>query len=184
MKNLIVGFIIVLLLVLGFWMAKSGQKNAVIIAENTINTSITTPTATPTPTSSTKTAVKPVSFTNVLPQKGNHECNYEEVTQSSRSSHTIYLSDGKMRGEFRTSTAYGGTSNIMVYDGSYLYSWVEGQNFGVRSQPQSAADFPSIIPKDILSATVLGSGLNSASWSCHAWSKVPSMLAKPTYVKF
>ena len=89
-----------------------------------------------------------------------------------------------MRGEFRTSTASGAISNIMVYDNSYLYTWIEGQTVGVRIQPKSLSDFPSIVPKDILESKVLGSGLSSVSWNCHAWSKVPALLTKPSYVKF
>ncbi len=121
------------------------------------------------------------SFTNIFTSKGSYECNYEEITPSYRNTNTIYFSDGKMRAEFRKTGVAG---NIMVYDGKNMYVWVEGQSVGIVSVPKSIADFPAIIPKDITAGTVLGSGLNSASWSCHAWSKVPSLLEKPTYVKF
>jgi hypothetical protein len=188
MKNIIIIVAIAILIGVGFWISKSGQKNAEVIAENAINSeTTTTQSQSVKKTTSSQTvpqSTKVESFTNILPQTGNYECNYEEVSQTSRSSHVIYLSGGKMRGEFRTSTASGAMSNIMVYDGVNLYTWIEGQTVGTYMQPKSISDFPSIIPKNILEAKILGSGLNSASWSCHAWSKVPALLAKPVYVKF
>ncbi len=71
----------------------------------------------------------------------------------------------------------------MVYDGVNLYTWSEGKTQGTVTQPKSLADFPAIIPRDLVAAKVLGSGLNSASWFCHAWSKDPSLLVKPAYLK-
>ncbi|MFZ2521892.1 MAG: hypothetical protein WAX44_02535 [Minisyncoccia bacterium] len=187
MKNILVISIIFVLVGLGFWISKSGKKNAEIVAENMVPVSAET-SSVQKPSSNTglsvKNTVSTEVFTNILPHKGNYECEYEEVTQSSRSSHNIYLSDGKMRGEFRTYSVSGGISNIMVYDGSRLYTWIEGQTVGTSMVPKSLSDFPSIIPKDILQSKILGSGLNSASWNCHAWSRVPSLLAKPSYVKF
>ncbi|HEY0220717.1 MAG TPA: hypothetical protein VGC58_00660 [Candidatus Paceibacterota bacterium] len=137
----------------------------------------------------TKTAVKTVAktvpqveeLTNIFPSKGNYQCVYEEVTPSRRTTNVIYYSDGKLRGEFRI---MNGASNIMLYDGLNLYAWVEGQSIGSVTRPKSISDFPSIIPKDITSGKVLGSGLNNVSWDCHAWTKVPSMLVKPSYVTF
>lgn len=187
MKNLIIVAVIIVLIALGFWVSKSGKKNAEIIAENTISTQKPVSTSTTKPNSvstSVKNTVKTEVFTSFLPQKGNYQCDYEEVTQNGRSSHVVYLSEGKMRGEFRTYTVSGSISNIMVYDGSNLYTWIEGQTVGTVTTPRSISDFPSIIPKDILSSKVLGSGLNSVSWNCHAWSKVPVLLTKPSYVKF
>lgn len=183
-KNLLVGLVLVVLVVVGFWLFKSGKKNAEVIAENTINSTASSTNTSSSKNSPIKSSIKPASFTSLLPQKGNYECTYQEVSQTSRSSHVLYLSEGKMRGEFRTTTANGASSNIVVYDGNYLYNWIEGQTVGKISQPRSISDFPAIIPKDILSASVLGSGLNSVSWECHPWIKVSSLLAKPTYVRF
>ena len=125
--------------------------------------------------------VKTDVFTNIFPQKGSYECTYEEVTPSRRTTNTIFFADGKMRGEFRT---LGGSSNIMVYDGRYMYIWTEGRGTGTLSVPKSISDFPAIVPKDFTNGTVLGSGTNSASWICHPWAKDASLLQKPSYVNF
>ena len=152
------------------------EKN-VVATVKTDKTGATTPKKTD---GSVGTPTTP-TFTNIFPSRGSYQCSYEEVTPSTRTSNTIYFSDGKMRGEFRT---VGGGGNIMVYDGVNMYVWKEGQTVGTVSQPKSISDFPAIVPRDINTGKVLGAGLNSASWYCYAWARVPSLLEKPSYVKF
>jgi hypothetical protein len=176
--------VLALVLVLGLLLINSGDT---VDDTDDLNISTTTEEVITSPVSQTKSNVTlgkaqvTESFTNIFPQKGNFECLYEEVTPSRRTSNVIYFSDGKMRGEFRT---VGGPSNIMLYDGKYLYTWAEGQSTGTMTYPKSISDFPPIVPKDIYQGKVLGSGLNNVSWDCHAWSKDSSLLVRPSYVKF
>ena len=183
-KNILWGSAAVVLVVLVIWMINisGNDSNDLAPVATTTKDAVVVPS---TKVASTKvsTTVKTQTFTNILPKVGNYQCDYESVTPTERTINTVYLSDGKMRAEFRTSNANGGASNVMVYDGTYLYTWTEGKSTGTVTQPKSISDFPSIIPRDIVAAKVLGSGLYSASWNCHAWSKVPSMLAKPSYLK-
>ena len=188
MKNLWWSVGVVVVLIFAFlWLLNPTTENSNATGNNTGNNISTTTldvkksTKTNTVPNSTKTTPKSSELSSIFPQKGNYECNYEEVTSSQRSTNVIYFSDGKMRAEFRT---LGGSSNLMVYDGVYMYNWIEGQSKGILSQPKSISDFPAIIPKDITDGRVLGSGLNSASWYCHAWSKDASLLAKPSYLSF
>lgn len=186
-KNILLGSLVVVLVVAlaGFILMKDNniptatEKSVEI--EKTATTSVT-PSASKT-TSVKLTSTPTATFTNILPKLGNYQCDYESVSQSSRTTNTVYLSDGKMRAEFRT-TGYSATiSNIMVYDGVNLYTWVEGQSVGSVTHPKSLSDFPSIIPKDLVAAKSLGSGLNSVSWNCHAWTVDKTMLVKPSYLK-
>lgn len=116
--------------------------------------------------------------------EGNYQCDYDQVSLQSRSTDVIYISDGKLRGEFRTKTATTSTNDIVLYDGSNLYVWTEGKATGKVSVPKTIKDLPSIIPEDITSGRILGSGLNSVGWNCHVWSLVASKLVKPTNVTF
>ncbi len=181
--NLLWGAGAVVIIILAVVLFGSNSKAPVTIEENTNLTPEETVKST---TSGTKVvtstpAPKVEEFTNIFPQKGNFKCVYEEVSPSKRSTHTMYFSDGKMRVESRT---LSGSSNIMFYDGRYMYNWVEGQGTGTLSQPKAISDFPAIIPKDITSGKVLGSGLDSASWDCFAWAKDSSLVTKPSYVIF
>ncbi len=131
------------------------------------------------------TTTKPVTLKSILSIKGSYECKYEQVSQTQTSTNSIYLADNKLRAEFRTRYSTGkSTLTMMVYDGRYLYVWTEGMSTGIRTEPKSISELPEVIPEDITSGRVLGTNSNSVSYDCHAWSKVGSMLAKPTYVKF
>src|SRR3989338_2323434 len=178
--NLLIGAVVVIVIILGIVLFNSNNNSPQISPNNTATTEETT--KTPAPVVKTASpAPKVEDFTNIFPQKGNFKCVYEEVTPSSRSTNTMYFSDGKMRVEFRT---LAGASNIMFYDGKYMYNWGEGQNTGIISQPKSISDFPAIIPKDITQGKVLGSGLNSVSWDCNAWAKDPTLVTKHSYIVF
>ncbi len=152
---------------------KEGETN------NTVTKSTTKTTTTSAPISGMKT-----SLGGIFNEKGSYQCDYESVTPSVRTSNVIYVSDGKMRGEFRTYETGLSKSTLVVYDGAYLYVWTEGMSVGKISQPKTLAELPGIIPEDVSSGKVLGSGLNNVSWSCHPWSKVSSLLVKPSYVTF
>lgn len=132
-------------------------------------------------TVATKQPVFAEAFPTIFPQKGNYQCQYEEVTQSKRIQNTVYFSDGRMRAEFRT---LGGSASILVYDGSYIYTWIEGQTKGTISRPKSISDFPAIVPKDIALGVVSGFGSATASWYCNPWSKDATILVKPSYLTF
>jgi hypothetical protein len=124
------------------------------------------------------------TFKSLFNQPGSHVCTYEQVSPTSRTTSIVYIADGKMRGEFRTSTANKGTGSMMVYNGGTLYVWAEGSNFGTKSQLKSVSELPFVIPEDLTSGKVLGGGLNSVSWDCHAWLKDNTLLVPPTAVKF
>lgn len=181
MKKILIGMMVVLVLI-GVWFISSDKKDDV--TEDT-NTPVATTTDTTAGGTTNSTVSKPVTFKSLLSQKGNFECKYEQVDPNFRSTNVVYLSDGKMRAEFRTMPSTGSSiSNLMVYDGQYLYVWKEGMPTGTRTQPKSISELPDVIPADITSAAVYGTSPLNVSYDCHPWSKVPSMLVKPAYVKF
>ncbi len=185
-KNILWGALAIVAVVVIVWMISLNSGNNPSLNETATTTSETTGTNTAktnTTTSKPLVTVKTETFTNILPKVGNYQCDYEVVSATERTTNTVYLSDGKMRAEFRTTTATGGTSNIVLYDGVYLYKWTEGKSVGTATQPKTLSDFPTVIPKDLLAPTSLGSGLNSASWNCHPWTVNKIMLTKPAYLK-
>lgn len=191
MKNsILLGVIVVIVLgSLYFW--RAGVENNVSNtniqnATSTVESKTETVNSVPKSTSPKTTNVSgmKVSLGGIFAEAGSHQCDYEQITQTSRSSNVLYFYGGKMRGEFRTTTGEKGTNTIMVYDGQYLYTWTEGMSTGIRSQPKTLKDLPSIIPEDITSGRILGAGINNVSWNCHAWNRDNSKLAVPSYVKF
>ncbi len=153
------------------------------------NKTATTKTSTTNNTPKKTTPTQPIegmktSLGGIFNEQGSYQCDYDSITQQTRTSNVVYISGGKLRGEFRTTTAQGTQSNIAVYDGSNLYVWVEGKTIGTMTQPKTLADLPGIIPEDVSSGKILGTGLSSVSWNCHAWSKDSTKLMKPAYVTF
>jgi hypothetical protein len=188
-NNLLWGAVVVVAIILFAVLMSGGGNNTE--SENTkVSTTTEVSKTQATVKSTTKsTTVAPVpgmktSLGGIFNEKGSYQCDYESASPSSRTSNVVYVSDGRMRGEFRTYDAGFSKVTIVVYDGSYLYVWTEGYPTGKVSQPKTLADLPGIIPEDVSSGKVLTSGSSSVSWSCHAWSRVPSLLQKPNYVTF
>jgi len=179
-NKLIAIIVVIVLVVLGILYFSSSNTGVTGIQGETGTTTV--------PTGATgNTAVKPASsntFRSIFTQTGNHQCSYEQVAASGRSSSVIYLADGKMRGEFRTTSGSVNSANIMIYSGGILYSWKEGATTGKKSSIKSMADLPDAIPSDLTSGGGFGASLNNVSWDCHDWAKDPTMLVLPTYVKF
>ncbi len=131
-----------------------------------------------------KGAVSGSTFKSVLTQKGNYECDYDQVQQSGQSHNVVYISDGKLRAEFRTTSGNTTAANLSVYDGRYLYSWKEGLSTGTRTTVTKLADLPSAIPQDLTSGKIYGTSYDSVGWKCHVWIPDAKLLAAPNYVTF
>ncbi len=169
-------YIVVAVIVIGgiFWFMRNSEDSGSLSETSSQNTT------------GTNTGVIGMKSTlgGIFDDPGNYQCDYNQVSQQSRSTNVVYISGGKLRAEFRTQTATSTTLSLAFYDGTYLYVWEEGKSTGVRTQPRTISDLPKAIPEDITSGRILGSGLSSVSWDCHDWLKDPAKLVKPTYVKF
>lgn len=178
-QNTVIWVVVVLVIVVGgVWFFSSPMTTS----ENTSTDTSTTATGGQTGTGDA--TVTKNTFKSIFTQEGDYQCTYEQVSATGRGSNVVDIADGKMRGEFRTTTSDKSINDLMVYDGGYLYTWVEGTTAGKKTQLKSIADLPNAIPQDLTSAAVFGSSSNNVSWDCHRWVKDLSVLAVPTYVKF
>ncbi|MDO8482160.1 MAG: hypothetical protein Q7S75_03735 [bacterium] len=181
-QNKLIGVIVVIVIaILGIWYFSSSNNGAVTGAQDE---TATTPGATGVAGTPASTPAKATSFRSIFTQTGNHQCSYEQVATTGRSSSVIYIADGKMRGEFRTTSGGVNDANLMIYDGGFLYSWKEGATTGKKSSIKSMAELPEAIPNDLTSGASFGVSLDNVSWDCHDWAKDSKMLVVPTYVKF
>ena len=121
---------------------------------------------------------KPIAMFN---QGGSHICTFDNLSNGHKSTATIYIADGKMRGEFRANNSVG---DIMVYNGGNLYTWKEGSATGMRSQVRLIADLPAALPKDLTGGVIIGNSANNSSWECHDWLKKSALLTPPANVAF
>lgn len=181
-KNIIIWVVVVVLVIIGLFILFFGASGIRVATNLTVSENATNTTTTTTTTSTPKGTSK--TFASIFTQTGNHQCTYEQVSPSSKATDVIYIADGKMRGEFRTIAPNDNTLTIMIYDGSYLYTWKEGTTAAKRTLLKSISDLPTVIPKDLTSGAVYGAGFDSVGWDCHDWNKDASMLVVPSYLKY
>ncbi|MES2087533.1 MAG: hypothetical protein V4467_00920 [Patescibacteria group bacterium] len=173
-RNIIIGIVVVAILaILGIWYFSSSTMPSVPAETSSTNTQTNV-----TPVKNTTT------FRSIFAQSGNHQCSYEQVNPTSRSTSVVYIADGKMRGEFRTITATTSTANLMIYSGGLLYSWKEGAVTGKKLSITSVAELPEVIPSDLTSGAVYGTNPDNVSWDCHDWLMDAKLLTVPANIKF
>ncbi len=183
-KTVIWGIVVIILIVLGVWYFSSMTPNTATSVTTTATSTATSTTPTAPVTTVPVTAATKSAFKSIFTQSGNYECTYQQVGGSTQGMSTIYISGGKMRGEFRTTSGAASSANLMIYNGGYLYSWVEGTTVGKKTSISSLADLPQVIPQDLTSGAIFGTNDNSVGWDCHDWLTNNSLFVIPTYVKF
>lgn len=189
--------LVVLVGVIGliFLLVRQEQNTSAQSHEMATSTLATTTNAVVTPTFESKPKV-PVTSSSPVPtsvrkqllpflsQSQSSKCSYETVTPTTRSSSVLFMSKGVLRGEFRTWSGDITSSDIVHYDGTYVYVWKEGMSTGTKRLVNTLADLPALIPRDLTSGSVFGTATNNASWDCHQWIIEPSKVKVPSYVTF
>ena len=190
-KNTFIGIaIVVLLAIAGVWFSVPSVENKeVTVPENTPTTTPVAAIPTPLPPLPKKPVPKPATgsgntYKSLLTQQGSYQCDYSQVSSAGQSQNVIYISNGKLRAEFRTMSGDTSSSNLSVYDGQYLYEWREGTAVGTKKLLTSLSELPAAIPKDLTSGGVIGNNGNSVGWNCHVWLVDAKILVPPSYVKF
>jgi hypothetical protein len=172
---------VIILAVLGVWYFSPFDSNPATGTDTATSSDTTGSTGTP---AATTPAAGSTTFRSIFTQTGNHQCDYTQAGTNSQANSVIYIADGKMRGEFRTTANGVSTASLMIYTGGYLYSWKEGATVGTKSSIKTIADLPEVIPSDLTSGAILGTGSNNVGWNCHDWLKDTKIFTLPTYVKF
>lgn len=147
-------------------------------------TSATSTGTTPSSATVSTGTTKPVERVSLIKTTTAHECLFEQSSPSSKTTGKVHVYNGKLRGEFRTSVGADINTQLVVYDGRYLYMWDEGKTTGVKSEPSTLADFPKLLPKDLTSGAIFNKGSSAVGYDCHSWAPVLSMLTPPRYVTF
>ncbi|MBP9669515.1 MAG: hypothetical protein KBE09_04475 [Candidatus Pacebacteria bacterium] len=193
-----IAFGAVIIFLLGMWTDQLMHRSPLAVTLEPVSVATTTlveatssPETGPAPksTAAKKPASTPTTspvppLRDVISGMGNTTCSYERVSGNVRSSDTLYISNGKIRGEFRTTTSGVSKNTISYYDGSALYTWTEGTALGTKSSVRSAADIAMLIPANLTQGVVLGTALNNVSWDCHTWKVDATLLGTPKGVTF
>jgi len=119
---------------------------------------------------------------------GSQKCTFSD--QTSNSSGTVYISSGKMRGDFQSADNGKTNSSHMINDGQYVYFWSDGQNNGYKMSLTTIKQQESQVttsPQSNSSEQTPSQGVNmkqQSNYSCGPWSEDASMFTVPTNVTF
>lgn len=126
------------------------------------------------------------SLFDLLSMAGSQKCTFSD----SNSSGTVYISDGKMRGDFQSQNEGKSGVSHMLNDGSYVYIWTDGQQNGykmslavVKQQQAQITESPSNGGSQAQPSQAVNMQQKS-NYSCDPWSADSSMFTVPTNVTF
>lgn len=92
---------------------------------------------------------------------------------------TVYVSNGKMRGDFTTNAAQGTMSSHMIVDGQTSYIWIDGQSTGFKMTFDAAAQ------QEAQESVKNNIDINKQSnYNCKAWSADLGVFTLPKDVTF
>lgn len=128
------------------------------------------------------------SLADFLSMNATLKCTFSDKANSS--SGTVYVSNGKMRGDFQSQDNGTATQTHMVNDSSYIYYWTDGQKNGYKMSLdviKKETSNISMAPSNGSSQPGQPQGVNmnqQANYSCGPWVVNSSLFTVPSDVTF
>lgn len=135
-----------------------------------------------TPAQSNATGSGQSSLKGLMMGGVSQKCDVSSSTANSQSQGTVYVSGGKMHGDF-TSTVDGKTMvSHMINDGTTIYTWVDGQAMAIKMSATAAqntqASGSSAQGKQAVDANA------QYRYNCSAWNANNSLFIPPSNINF
>ncbi|HWY79373.1 MAG TPA: hypothetical protein VNW29_03380 [Candidatus Sulfotelmatobacter sp.] len=172
-KKMFIIVVVLVLIVLGggvFSLLSRSSKNPLKYVQNQMTTS-------------KKSLLDLVTMVGIL------KCTFSDKTNNS--SGVVYVSGGKMRGDFQSQDGGKITQSHMINDGSYIYVWTNGVNDGYKT---TLATIKDMLPQSGTSGTnsisqsqTQSGNINfhqQTNYSCNPWSVDTAMFLLPQGVTF
>jgi hypothetical protein len=173
---LVVIILVILLFGLGgfyFWSRSSSPA----VPQNAVTAPVVAPPVSlPTPATTLQGTLR-----TLLGQTQPVTCTYSTQTGGAAVNGTVYVSGGKMRGDFTSTSTQANITGHVIVDSGYSYIWMDaaaqGFKFPVNASPQPAASGASSQPG--------GVDLNQAiSYTCQNWTAEAALFTLPAGVTF
>lgn len=121
-----------------------------------------------------------VSMKDLLISGKSQKCTFTQTASGSQSSGTVYIADGKIRGDFESAASAAGGTNMqshMITDGNTSYVWTSGMSQGfkmstVQSAPSGSAQKQAVDYNQAL------------DYACAPWNPDQSMFMLPQGITF
>ena len=121
-------------------------------------------------------SVETGSIESLLAAGKSQMCTFASSEQDAETSGAVYVSGGKMRGDFVIDASGTKTESHLIYDGTMSYVWNDGSDVGFKmaldASAQTSAPSQGIDPK------------KNYEYRCRNWTADISMYELPSNVKF
>jgi hypothetical protein len=165
-----IAVIVLLLLVGGAYVASTKNKSAT----SPSTTSSTESTQTQESSQASQKSLKDL-LTSGIAQK----CTFKDVSNNVNMEGTSYIANGKIRGDFSTTSEGKTTTGHSIFDGKTSYVWMEGTSTGFKMEIDLTATSTSE------SQTQQGLDLNKTiDYNCSTWITDQSLFNPPSDVTF
>ncbi len=135
-------------------------------------------TTTQTQSNEVKSSSESASLKSLLATGGSKTCTFSNTEAGATSQGTVYLSSGKMRGDF-SSTVNGATqANHMITDGQTSYVWMDGQKSGFKMSFASTETGNNAQSQSSVDTN------KNMNFSCNNWAGDQSKFSLPSDVEF
>lgn len=170
-KNLVLGLIVGLLIIVfgigAYFLSQNKASNSSL--KNTSKTPETT---------STKSAES--TLKELIASKVPVKCSYSTDAGTAKITGTVYVSGGKVKGDFTTMAGKTAISGHMVTDEKYVYTWTDGTNQGYKF----AIDTNTQTKEAAESNTQKPDFNQKFNYSCSPWIPDSKMMELPKNVTF
>ncbi len=100
-----------------------------------------------------------------------------DITGANPGSGTIYVSGGKMRGEFTVAAAGKTMHASMINDGQYIYSWTDMMPQGIKMAVSAGSGTSGSANQGVDASTPV-------NYTCNAWTADTAKFMAPSDIKF
>ncbi len=124
------------------------------------------------------------SLKDLLSSGAAQKCTFSQTSDSGTSEGTTYVSGGKVRGDFTTTSSGKTMTSHMISDGKTSYIWTEGEKTGFKMTATDAS--PSTVQKDSADNPVNSQADldQKADYKCSSWIVDGSVFTPPSNVTF
>lgn len=128
--------------------------------------------------SATETSVETGTIKSLVAAGKTQQCTFSSKEDATQSSGTMFFANGKMRGDFNTTTENVKVASHMIYDGSTSHFWTDGSTTGFKMTLDENAK---------ADANTQSQGLDpnkNFEFDCKSWSADNSKFDLPSGVQF
>lgn len=126
----------------------------------------------------TSTSATSMTLSSLIASNIAQTCTFDDAMSAAKTSGTVYVGDGKMRGDFSAVASSGETQQVhMISDGTTAYTWIDGMSTGFKSSMSAHPDTgagsnPGLDPSKAL------------DYQCQPWTVDIGMFALPSGYSF